>query len=78
MFDNFYDYYQFILSKYNPLFAAEIKVLLNAALDNYNDGNWIAYIADLRTIALYLERTGMKAEARTTMNWIVLLQHGLH
>lgn len=37
MFRNFYEYYQWVLSRFNPVYASEIRRLLNVALDFYND-----------------------------------------
>ena len=54
MFRNFYEYYQWVLSRFNPVYASEIRRLLNIALDFYNDKNYQSFIIMLRKIAAYL------------------------
>ena len=44
MFRNFYEYYQWVLSRFNPVYASEIRRLLNIALDFYNDKNYQSFI----------------------------------
>lgn len=74
MFENYYDFYRYILSKFNPLLSADIKKLLECALSDYNDGKRDAFLVDMRQIARYLDDIQKTDEARTTRNWIVLLQ----
>ena len=77
MFRNFYEYYQWVLSRFNPVYASEIRRLLNVALDFYNDINYQSFIIMLRKIAAYLEETGKTEEARTTRNWEIMFRHNL-
>lgn len=77
MFRNFYEYYQWVLSRFNPVYASEIKKLLNVALNFYNDKNYQSFIIMLRKVAAYLEETGKIEEARTTRNWEIMFRHSL-
>ena len=77
MFRNFYEYYQWVLSRFNPVYASEIRRLLNIALYFYNDKNYQSFIIMLRKIAAYLEETGKTEEARTTRNWEIMFRHNL-
>lgn len=77
MFGNFYEYYQWVLSRFNPVYASEIKKLLNVALNFYNDKNYQSFIIMLRKVAAYLEETGKTEEARTTRNWEIMFRHNL-
>lgn len=74
MFEDYYDYYHYVLSKFNPLLATDIKKLLENALNDWNDGKRDAFINDMRQIAGYLDNAQKADEARITRNWIVLLQ----
>ena len=75
MFKDYYEYYHFILSKFNPLQSIEIKKLLNDALDAYNDKESHSFISGLRKIADYLDAIGKTSEATTTRNWLLLIQY---
>ena len=77
MFRNFYEYYQWVLSRFNPVYDTEIRRLLNVALDFYNDKTCQSFIIMLRKIAAYLEETGKTEEARTTRNWEIMFRHNL-
>lgn len=77
MFGNFYEYYQWVLSRFNPVYASEITRLLNVAFNFYNDKNYQSFIIMLRKVATYLEETGKIEEARTTRNWEIMFRHSL-